>query len=121
LLVALFVVFALLWRDPLHALAHTAAGWLVVVGAGHAAQMGIMRRFPFSAPASRGAITGGVALFGAATSATAMSLAVVHYFAARSAAGFAAYFASLAALVVALRILARRVVQQKFAVAASYE
>ena len=121
LLVALFVVFALVWRDPLHALAHTAAGWLVVVGAGHAAQMGIMRRFPFSAPASRGAITGGVALFSGAVSATAMSLAVVHYFAVRSPAGFAGYFAALAALVIALRVLARRVVQQKFAVAASYE
>jgi hypothetical protein len=121
LVVALFVVFALVWRDPLHALLHTAAGWLVVLGAGHAAQIGIMRRFPFSAPAARGAITGGVALFGGAVSATAMSLAVVHYFAVRSPAGFAAYFASLAALVLALRILARRVVQQKFAVAASYE
>lgn len=120
-LVALFVLFALVWRDPLHALAHTAAGWLVVVGAGHAAQIGIMRRFPFSAPASRGAITGGVALFGGATSATAMSLAVVHYFASRSLTGFATYFAALAALVLALRILARRVIQQRFAVAASYE
>lgn len=121
LLIALFVVFALVWRDPLHALAHTAAGWLVIVGAGHAAQIGIMRRFPFSAPASRGAITGGVALFGGAVSATAMSLAVVHYFAVRSLPGFAAYFAALAALVLALRIMARRVIQQRFAVAASYE
>ncbi|HEY0377803.1 MAG TPA: hypothetical protein VGC87_12830 [Pyrinomonadaceae bacterium] len=121
LVVALFVVFALVWRDPLHALLHMAAGWLVVVGAGHAAQIGIMRRFPFSAPASRGAITGGVALFGGAVSATAMSLAAVHYFAVRSPAGFAAYFAALAALVLALRIAARHVVQQKFAAAESYE
>jgi hypothetical protein len=121
LVVALFLVFALVWRDPLHAFLHTAAGWLVVLGAGHAAQIGIMRRFPFSAPAARGAITVGVALFGGAVSATAMSLAAVHYFAVRSPMGFATYFASLAALVLVLRIVARRVVQQKFAVAASYE
>ena len=121
LLLALLVVFAFVWRDFWHALLHTAAGWLVVVGAGHAAQIGIMRRFPFSAPAARGSITGGVALFAGAVNATAMSLAVAHYFAAGSRAGFAAYFAALAALVLALRVLARRVVQQKFAAAASYE
>ncbi len=121
LLFALLVVFAFVWRDFWHALMHTAAGWLVVVGAGHAAQIGIMRRFPFSAPAARGSITGGVALFAGAVNATAMSLAVAHYFASRSLAGFAIYFAALAALVLALRVVARRVVEQKFAVVSSYE
>lgn len=121
LLVALFLLFTVVWRDPWHALLHTAAGWLVVVGAGHAAQIGVMRRFPFSAPAARGSITGGVALFAGAVNATAMSLAVAHYFASRSLAGFAAYLAALAALVLCLRVLARRVIQQKFAAAASYE
>jgi hypothetical protein len=121
LLLALLIVFALIWRDLWHALAHTAAGWLVVVGAGHAAQIGIMRKFPFSAPAARGSITGGVALFAGAVNATAMSLAVAHYFAAGSLAGFAVYLAALAALVLALRVTARRVIEQKFAVASSYE
>lgn len=121
LLVALLFVFALIWRDFWHALMHTAAGWLVVVGAGHAAQIGIVRKFPFSAPAARGSITGGVAMFAGAVNATAMSLAVAHYFASRSLAGFATYLAALAALVLALRVTARRVVEKKFAAAPSYE
>ncbi len=121
LLVALLVVFTFVWRDFWHALMHTAAGWLVIVGAGHAAQIGIVRRFPFSAPAARGSITGGVAMFAGAVNATAMSLAVAHYFASRSLAGFATYLAALAALVLALRVTARRVVEKKFAAAPSYE
>jgi hypothetical protein len=121
LLVALLVVFAFVWRDLWHALMHTAAGWLVVVGAGHAAQIGLMRRFPFSASAARGSITGGVALFAGAVNATAMSLAVAHYFAAASSAGFAVYLAALAALVLALRATARRVVERRFAAVSSYE
>lgn len=121
LIVALLFVFAFVWRDFWHALLHTAAGWLVVVGAGHAAQIGIVRKFPFSAPAARGSITGGVAMFAGAVNATAMSLAVTHYFASRSLAGFAAYLAALAALVLALRVTARRVVEKKFAAAPSYE
>ena len=121
LLVVLLVVFAIIWRDFWHALLHTAAGWLVVVGAGHAAQIGIVRKFPFSAPAARGSITGGVALFAGAVNATAMSLAVAHYFASRSLAGFATYLAALAALVLALRVTARHVIEKKFAAAPSYE
>ncbi|HKQ51829.1 MAG TPA: hypothetical protein VJT74_05635 [Pyrinomonadaceae bacterium] len=121
LLVALLLVFALVWRDFQHALAHTAAGWLVVVGAGHAAQIGIIRRFPFSEASARGSITGGVALFAGAVNATAMSLAVAHYFAGRTLAGFIIYFAALAALVLALRAVARRVVEKSFAAVAAYE
>ena len=121
LVLALLLVFAFVWGDFWHALAHTAAGWLVVLGAGHAAQVGIMRKFPFSEAPARGSITGGVALFAGAVNATAMSLAVAHYFAAGSLAGFAIYFAALAALVLALRAVARRVVEKRFAVAASYE
>ncbi len=121
LLVALLVVFTIVWRDPLHALAHTAAGWLVIVGAGHATQIGILRRFPFSAPAARGSITGSIALFAGIVNATAMTLAVVHYFAVRSVTHFAIYLAALAGLVFALKLLSQRVIQQRFAVVASYE
>lgn len=121
LLIALLVVFTIAWRDFWHALFHAAVGWLVVVGAGHATQMGIMRRFPFSSPAARGSITGSIALFAGIVNATAMTLAVVHYFAVRSLLGFALYFAALAALVLVLRMLSQRVIQQRFAVVASYE
>ena len=121
LLVALLFVFTTAWRDPLHALAHVAVGWLVVVGAGHATQIGILRRFPFSSPAARGSIVGSIALFAASVNATAMTLAVVHYFAVRSALSFAIYFLALAAAVYALRVLSRRVIRQRFATVASYE
>lgn len=121
LLVALFVIFAIVWRAPLHALFHTAAGWLVIIGAGHATQIGILRKFPFSAPATRGSITGSIALFAGIVNATAMTLAVVHYFAVRSLYGFAIYCAALAGLVFALKLLSQRVIQQRFAVVASYE
>ncbi|HKR00729.1 MAG TPA: hypothetical protein VJT09_08645, partial [Pyrinomonadaceae bacterium] len=121
LLVALLLVFALVWRDPWHALLHVAAGWLVIVGAGHAAQAGILRRFPFSSPAARGSITGGVALFAGAVNATAMSLAVIHYFVVRSMFSFAVYLGVLAAFVFALRLVAQRTIRQRFAVVASYE
>jgi hypothetical protein len=121
LLVGLLILFTIVWRAPLHALAHTAVGWLVIVGAGHATQIGILRRFPFSAPAARGSITGSIALFAGVLNATAMTLAVVHYFAARSPTYFAIYFAALAGLVFALRMISQRVVQQRFAVVASYE
>ncbi|HEX8920733.1 MAG TPA: hypothetical protein VF766_04615 [Pyrinomonadaceae bacterium] len=121
LLVLLLIIFSLLWRDVWHALFHVAVGWLVVVGAGHAAQIGILRRFPFSSAAARGSITGSIALFSGAVSATAMSLAVVHYFALGSLTGFAVYFAALAMLVWVLRLFSQRVIQQRFALVASYE
>lgn len=83
--------------------------------------MSILRKFPFSSPAARGSITGSIALFVGVVNATAMTLAVVHFFAARSLPGFAIYFAALAALVFVLRIISQRVIQQRFAVIASYE
>jgi hypothetical protein len=121
LLIILLVVFTIVWRDPLHALIHTAVGWLVIVGAGHATQIGILRRFPFSAPAARGSITGSIALFAGIVNASAMTLAVVHYFAVRSLTNFAVYFAALAGLVFALKMLSQRVIVQRFATVASYE
>lgn len=121
LLVALLFIFAVVWRDVWHALLHTVVGWLIVVGAGYATQLGILRRFPFSQAAARGSITGSIALFAGIVNATAMTLAVVHYFAVRSPAGFALYLAALAALVFVLRLVSRRVIQQRFALLASYE
>lgn len=121
LLVALFVIFAVVWRDVWHALFHTMVGWLVILGAGHATQLGILRRFPFSMAAARGSITGSIALFAGIVNASAMTLAAAHYFAVRSLRGFALYLAALAALVLALRILSERVIQQRFAAIASYE
>jgi hypothetical protein len=121
LLLALLFIFAVVWRDLWHALLHTAVGVAVIIGAGHATQIGILRRFPFSLAAARGSITGSIALFAGILNATAMTLGVVHYFAVRSALGFALYFAALAALVFVLRLLSQRVIQQRFAVVASYE
>jgi hypothetical protein len=120
-IVALLFVFTIVWRDFWHALLHVAAGWLVVTGAGHAAQIGVLRKFPFSSPAARGSITGSIALFAGVVNASAMTLAVAHYFAARSLTGYAIYLAALAALVLLLRVLSRRVIRQRFAVLASYE
>jgi uncharacterized membrane protein len=120
-LVALLLVFTILWGDVRHALFHVAAGLLVVTGAGHAAEIGLLRRFPFSSPAARGSITGGIALFAGIVNASAMTLAVVHYFAARSLTGYAVYLGGLTALVLGLRVLAHRVIRQRFAVSASYE
>lgn len=121
LLIALFVIFAVVWGDVWHAFLHTAVGWLVIIGAGYATQMGILRRFPFSSAAARGSITGSIALFAGIVNATAMTLALLHYFAVGTFAGFALYFAALAALVFVLRLLSQRVIQQRFAVVASYE
>jgi hypothetical protein len=120
-IVALLLMFTIIWRDVWHALLHVAAGWLVVTGAGHAAQIGILRRYPFSSPAARGSITGSIALFSGMVNASAMSLAVAHYFAARSLTGYAVYLAALAALVLVLRALSRRIIRQRFALNASYE
>jgi hypothetical protein len=114
-LVSLLLVFTILWGDVLHALLHVAAGWLVVTGAGYAAQIGVLRRFPFSSPAARGSITGSIALFAGVVNASAMTLAVVHYFAARSLLMYAIYLGALTALVLILRVLARRVIQKRFA------
>jgi hypothetical protein len=121
LLVALLLVFTIIWRDFLHSLLHVAAGWLVVTGAGHAVQIGVLRRFPFSSPAARGSITGSIALFSGMLNATAMTLAVAHYFAARSLTGYAVYLAALTALVLVLRVLSKSVIGQSFALNASYE
>jgi hypothetical protein len=120
-LFVLLITYALAWRNVWHALLHMAAGWLVVTGAGHAAQIGILRKFPFSSQAARGSITGGIALFAGIVNATALTLAAMHYLSARSLIAFALYLAMLAALVLALRIFARRVIRQRFAVIASYE
>lgn len=121
LLILLLIVYAGIWRDVGHALAHVAVGWLVVIGAGHATQIGIMRRYPFSSPATRGSIIGSIALFAGIVNVTAMTLAAVHYFAVRSLLSFTAYVVALAGLVYGLRILSKRVIQQRFAVVASYE
>jgi hypothetical protein len=121
LLVALLIVFAIVWHDPWHALCHTAVGWLIIVGAGHATQVGILRKFPFSAPAARGSITGSIALFAGVINASAMALAVVHYFAVRSLSGFMIYILALAGLVFTLKLLSQRVIRQRFAHLASYE
>jgi hypothetical protein len=121
LLVALLIVFAIVWRDPWHALCHMAAGWLVIVGAGHATQVGILRNFPFSQRAARGSITGSIALFAGIINASAMAMAVVHYFAVRSLSGFMIYILALAGLVFTLKLLSERVIRQRFAHLASYE
>jgi hypothetical protein len=121
LLVALLIVFTIVWHDPWHALCHTAAGWLVIVGAGHATQLGILRNFPFSQRAARGSITGSIALFAGVINASAMTLAVVHYFAVRSLPGFMIYILALAGLVFTLKLLSQRVIRQRFAIVASYE
>lgn len=121
LVVLMLIVFAVVWRDIPHALAHATVGWLVVVGAGHATQAGITRSFPFSSRVARGSIVGSLAPFAGAVSATAMALAVVHYFAVRSTLSFAVYVTAVVALGVALRLFSRRVIRQKFGLAASYE
>ncbi len=115
-LLVLGAVFALVWREPLDVAAHLFAGWLVVLAAGYASQIGILRSLPFTAPAARGETMGPVALFAAVLSGMAMSLVGLHYVVSQSLPAFAAYLGGLAAAVFALRFAARRVLQRHFAV-----
>ena len=120
-LLVLLVAFALAWRDPLHVLVHVAVGWLVVLGAGYASAMGILRSVPFSAPLARGESFGPIALFAGSVSGVAVFLAVVHYHVLKSAPGLVAYLAGLVVLVLVLRELARRVLSRRFAVEVLHE
>jgi hypothetical protein len=47
MLLVLSVVFGIVWRDLGHALVHLVVGWLIIVGSGHATQIGIVRSLPF--------------------------------------------------------------------------
>jgi hypothetical protein len=117
----MMVVFAFAWGDLLRALIHSLIGWIIVIAAGHAAEIGIIRRFPFSSPGARGAVMGGVAMFAAITNAAAMLLAVVHYYAIQSQVLFALYVASLAIMTAGLRFISRQVIRRRFAAFGSYE
>lgn len=114
-LAAMLVLFALVWRDPLDVAVHGLTGLLVVVGAGYASQMGVLRSYPLSAPAARGEISGPIAPFAAAVSSVAMALATIHYFAAPRPLWLGAYLAALTGAVLVLRAVAGRSVQLRFA------
>lgn len=121
ILAVLLVVFAIVWRNPVAVLTHIWVGWLVIVGTGHAAQIALMRKFPFSAPLARGATFGPIAPFAAAVGAVVLTLAVVHYYAVRSTIGFVLYLVVLAIAVLALRAMSRSAMRKRFAVGVSYE
>jgi hypothetical protein len=119
-LVLLMIVFAATWRDPVQVLLHGLVGWLVIQAAGYASLLGAMKRLPFSAPMALGESFGPIApLVGAVTGAGAF-LAVVHYHVISSMPAFAGYLVGLAALVLVLRRIARRVIQRRL-VGLSYE
>jgi hypothetical protein len=100
---------------------HVAVGWMVVLGAGYASQIGCLRRLPFSAPAARGETFGPIAPLAAAVSGTALFLGVVHYLALEWIPGLVAYVLGLAVLVLVLRWTARQVMLRRFAVEVSRE
>ncbi|MCR4414610.1 MAG: hypothetical protein NUV77_19510 [Thermoguttaceae bacterium] len=113
-LVGLGIVFAVCWRDPLDAAENVLAGWLAILAAGHASQIGVLRGLPFAAPAARGETMGPIAMFAALVSGTAMSLVGLHYLASQRFWTFAAYLGGLAVAVLALRAAASRVLEQHF-------
>lgn len=121
LLLVLFVVYGLVWRDLGHALLHLVVGWLIIVGGGHATQIGIVRSLPFSRPLARGGTMGSIALFAGIVNGFAMLLAAVHYLAVESSGGFAVYLGGLVLLVLGLRWMARRATSRRFAAVMSYE
>jgi hypothetical protein len=120
-LIALLTVFLLTWGNPLHVLVHVAVGWMVILGAGYASQIGCLRRLPFSVPVARGETFGPIAPLAAAVSGAALFLAVVHYLALQWIPGLVAYIMGLAVVVLVLRWTSRRVMLRRFAVEVSRE
>ena len=117
-LVAISIVLAVCWRSAPGALLLAAVGWLVVLGGGYAAQLLVLRRLPFAAPAARGEAFGPIALPTAAVGAAATTLAGIHYAAMQTPWGWAVYVTGLAGAVLLLRVVAHRVVQRAFALEA---
>ncbi len=114
--VLMVVLFAIRWSDPLHVVLHAIVGWMVILGAGYACQMGIMRRLPFSAPLGRGESLGSIAPFSAAVTGSAFTLAAVHFATADAGIGpFMVYAFLLGGLVLFLRRQAMRVSLRRYA------
>lgn len=118
--VGLLVVFGAMWHDVTHVLVHLTIGWLVIVGAGYAAQMGVVRTFPFSEPLVRGATMGPIALWAGIVNGAAAFLAVIHYYAVRLTPGFVVYCVGLVLLILILRRMSQRTIIQRFAKGHSY-
>jgi hypothetical protein len=83
-LVALGVVFAVVWRDPASAALHCGLGWIAVLAVSHASVPGVRLRIPFAREAARGEITGAIVPFLAAVATVALLLGVVELQACRS-------------------------------------
>ncbi|HBP19704.1 MAG TPA: hypothetical protein DEA08_18175 [Planctomycetes bacterium] len=103
-LFALSLLLAWAWRDPLHALLHVGVAWLVVEGAARWSMVSVLRGYPFREAMVRGATMGPIVLASGVVTGAASTLGLIHFFAARSAAGFGAFALGL---VVALALLER--------------
>lgn len=78
--VGLFFLSFWLWKNMAHAAAHWSLAWLEVLIFSHLAVRGIPLRMPFSLPAERGSIGGGIAPFLAGVSLLAMIFGAVQFF-----------------------------------------
>jgi hypothetical protein len=83
-LLGLWLVFAVAWRDPLHATVHCAIGWLTVVLASHVTLWGMEYPLPFAQPVARGVVTGPVLPYLAGVGTVAAAIGSAEYLAARS-------------------------------------
>lgn len=114
LLAVLCAVFAVVWHSVGHALLQGVVGWLLITGVGYAAQIGIVRTFPFSAPLARGQTMGSIALFAAMINSVTLVLAITHFYSAHSTLFFVGYMMVSAFMVLVLRRVAQHVLQQRF-------
>ena len=100
--VALAIVLAVAWREPLSVALHVAAAWLVVLGVSYVSQAVLLGRLPFAEAVARGETFGPIALFASLVGGVTMMLTAVHYLAAQQLTWLVLY---LIALVVAVAIV----------------
>lgn len=103
LFVLYFVIFAVQWRNPLHAGLHVLCGWLVLLAASHLSKAALSRGTPLSLPPQRGGTQGEVALLAAAVGGLAFLLALLHYSLVNSVQSLLAYIIILVTLLVVCR------------------
>jgi hypothetical protein len=102
-LVAYFVLFTALWRNPVHAAIHCGVGWLVILGVSHVTNLYFARSYPFAGPPVRFEAVARYVLAQAALTTILALVGSIHYQACRSAMTLAAFGAFLIPSTFALR------------------
>lgn len=113
-LLGMFVTFAIVWKNPAHAAAHCAIGWLTALCVSHLSMMTVGRRFPGSRPLARGESIGPIGIPLAGVSCLLAGLGAAHYFALRSLPILAGYAGALLLASLALKIVSDRSLARNF-------